>query len=353
MFSSRAKRPVLGVDMSVSAVKLVELAQGGETYRVEAYASEPVPAGAMDETAVVDADAVAKAVRRALKRSGTRSREAAVAVAGESVVTRMIRIPGQLSDDEMLGHAALQAEQFLPFPMEEASLDFDVAGASEVAPGMLDVLLAGARSVHVSQRQRALRAGGIEARVVEPEQLATERACRLLTHQMIGGGVRQLIAVVEFGAVTTTFSALSDRRLVYTRDFAFGGRQLTEEIMERYGLDAGEAERVKHSGDPPDRSIMDLSESFREDMAQQASRSLQFFLASRNSAGQPVQVLVCGGCAKLPGVAETVAARLGIPTQVVDPLGHVSVSAKAEAQGVREGDTGLMTACGLAMRNFD
>ena len=353
MFPSRAKRPILGVDLSTSAVKLVELAQSGESYHVETCAREPIPAGAVDAAAILDIDAVAKAVRRALRRSGTRSRAAAVAISGDSVVSRMIRIPGQLSDDEMLGHAAFQAEQFLPFPMEEASLDFDVLGPSEVAPGMLDVLLVGARSVHVSQRQRALRTGGLEPCAVEPEQHAVQRACRLLTHQMIGGGLKQLIALVEFGAVTTTFSALSDSRIIYSRDFAFGGRQLTEEIVERCGVDAAEAERIQHLENPPERSVTDLMDGFREDMAQHVSRAVQFFLASHGDAGQPVQVLIYGGCAKLPGAAEAVAARLGIQTQVVDPLGNVSVSARAETQGVRGGDTGLMTACGLAMRSFD
>ena len=170
---------------------------------------------------------------------------------------------------------------------------------------------------------------------------------------MIGGGLRQLIAVVELGAVTTTFSALSDRKLVYTRNFAFGGQQLTEEIMERYGMDPAAAERAKRAGDLPDGDAGGLLAGFREDMAQQVSRSLQFFLASRNGAGQPVQVLLGGGCARLPGVAGAVAERLGIATQVVDPLGHLSVAAKAASRAVREGDTALMTACGLALRNFD
>ena len=353
MFPSRAKRPILGVDITVSGVKLVELAQSGESYRVEAYASEPIPADSMDDADIVDVDAVARAVRRALRRSGARSREAAVAIAGEAVVSRMTRIPGRLSDDEMQAHAAFQAEQFLPFPMEEANLDFEVAGPSDIAPGMLDVLLVAARSVHVSQRQRALRAGGLEARVVEPEPHALERACRLLTHQMIGGGLRQMIALVEFGAVTTIFSALSDGKLVYTRNFAFGGRQLTDEVVDRYGLNPAEAERAIQAGDLPADYATDLLAGFREDMARQVSRSLQFFLASQNGAGQPVQVLLGGGCAKLPGVAGAVEERLGIPAQIVDPLGHLSIGGKADAKGVRGGDTALMTACGLALRNFD
>ena len=353
MFSSRAKRPILGVDITVSGVKLVELAQSGESYRVETYASEPIPADSMDDADIVNVEAVAQAVRRALRRSGTRSREAAAAIAGEAVVTRMVRIPGRLSDAEMQAHAAFQADQFLPFPMEEANLDFEVAGPSEVAPGMLDVLVVAARSVHVSQRQRALRAGGLEAQVVEPEPHALERACRLLTHQMIGGGLRQMIALVEFGAATTTFSVMSDRKLVYTRNFAFGGQQLTDEIVERYGLNPVEAERAKQAGDLPEDYATDLLAGFREDMARQVSRALQFFLASQNGAGQPVQVLVGGGCAKLPSVGEAVEERLGIPAQIVDPLGHLGVGGKADAQGVRGGDTAMMTACGLALRNFD
>ena len=353
MFASRTKRPILGVDITVGGVKLVELTQSGAGVRLEACASEPIPAGSMDEADIADIDAVAKAVRRAHRRSGARSREAAVAIAGDAVVTRMTRMPGQLSDDEMQAHAAYQAEQFLPFPMEEANLDYEVTGPSEVAPGMLDVLLVAARSVHVSQRQRALRAGGLEARIVEPAPHALERACRLLTHQMIGGGWRQSIAVVEFGAATMTFSALSDRKLVYTRNFPFGGQQFTDEIVERYGLDPAEAERAMLADDLPEDYASELLAGFREDMAQQVSRSLQFFLASQNSAGQPVQVLLDGGCARLPGVAGAVEAEVGIPTQIADPFGHIGVAAKAGAQAARGSDTALMTACGLALRNFD
>ncbi len=353
MFSRQAKSPILGVDITVSGVKLVELAQLGESYRVQAYATEPIPSGALEAEDIVDVEAVAKAVRRALKRSGSRSREAAVAIAGEAVVTRMSRIPGQLSDDEKRAHAAYQAEQFLPFPMEEANLDFEILGPSDVAPGMLDALLVAARSVHVSQRQRALRAGGLEARVVEPETHALERACRLLAHQMIGGGLGQLIALVECGAVNTTFSALSDRKLVYTRNFAFGGQQLSDDIKERYGLSPAEAEHAKQAGGLPEDYDTELLAGFIEDIAQQASRALQFFLASRNGARQPVQVLLGGGCAKLPGAVEAVSARLDIPAQIVDPLGHVSVSRRAETRGVRHADSGLMTACGLALRSFD
>ncbi len=353
MLWMRTKGPILGVDMTADAVKVVELAQSDESYRVEAYAGEPVPADSIDGPSILDVEAVGKAVRRAVKRAGTRSREAAAAIAGDAVVTRTIRVPGKLSDDEIQGHVAFQVEQFLPFPMEEASLDFEVAGPSEVAAGMSDVLLVATRSVHVTQRQRALRAAGLEARVVEPEPYAVERACRLLTHQMIGGGLRQLIALVDFGAVTTTFSALADGKLIYTRDFAFGGRQLTEEIMDTYGLGVEEAEQAKHAGELPFGYRAEVLDGFLEDMSQQVSRSLQFFLASNSSVGQPVQILVCGGCAKLPGVADAIEARLGIRTQIGDPLGHMNVSARAEAQGVFGGDTGLITACGLALRSCD
>ena len=353
MRTNRTRGSILGVDVTAASVKVVELIQSDESYRVEAYAGEPVPAGSIDDTSILNVEAVGRALRRAVKRSGTRSRAAAVAIAGDAVVTRTVRIPGRLNDDEVQGHVAFQAEQFLPFPIEEASLDYEVKGPSEVAAGMFDVLLVATRSVFVNQRQRVVRAAGLEARVVEPEPHAVERACRLLTHQMIGGGLRQLIALVDFGAVTTTFSALSDGKLIYTRDFAFGGRQLTEEIMETCGLGAEEAEQAKYSGGLPSSYPTEVLDGFLEDMSQQVSRSLQFFLATDSAVGQPVQILACGGCAKLPGVADAVEARLGIPTQIGDPLGHMSVAAKATAQGVYGGDTGLITACGLALRSFD
>jgi type IV pilus assembly protein PilM len=170
---------------------------------------------------------------------------------------------------------------------------------------------------------------------------------------MPDGGLGRVIAVVDFGASSTTFSVLRDLKVIYTRDFSFGGQQLTEEVMRTYGLSMEEAGRAKKEGGLPGNYETEVLSPFIDDMCQQVSRSLQFFLASGAGREQPEQILICGGCANIPGAAEMIQSRVGIEAQRGDPLGQMKVSQKAKAQAVKKDATALLTACGLALRSFD
>ena len=131
MFGSRAKKSLLGLDITTSSVKLIELTESGRSYRVESYSAEPTPPNAINEKAIVDAEAVGEAIRRAVKRSGTKTKEVAIAISGDAAITKVIQMPSNLSDSDLEGQVELQADQYIPFPMEEVSFDFEVAGPSE------------------------------------------------------------------------------------------------------------------------------------------------------------------------------------------------------------------------------
>ncbi len=352
IFASKAK-PLLGLDITTSSVKLIELSKSGSRYRVESYAAEPTPLNSVNEKAIVDVEAVGEAVRRAVKRSGAKSKEVAVAISGDAAITKVIQMQGSLTGADLEGQIELQADQYIPFPMEEVSYDFEVIGKSEKDPEMMDVLLVATRSENVQQRQAAVEAAGLAAKIVDVEAFALENACMLMTHQMPDNGRGHAIAVVDFGASSTTFSVLRDLKVIYTRDFAFGGQQLTEEIMRTYGLSLQEAGRAKKEGGLPSNYQPEVLDAFIDDMTQQVSRSLQFYLASGGGREQPEQILVCGGCANIPGVADLISSRVGIPTHIGDPLGQMKISAKAKAQGVTKDATALLTSCGLALRSFD
>jgi type IV pilus assembly protein PilM len=262
-------------------------------------------------------------------------------------------MPRNLNENDLEAQVEIQADQYIPFPMEEVSFDFQVIGESASDPDMLDVLLVATRTENVDQRRAAVEAAGLKARVVDVEPFALENACGLMTHQMPDGGIDHQIAVVDFGASSTTFSVLQDLRVVYTRDFNFGGEALTEEIMRIYGLSLEDAGRAKKEGGLPSNYQPEVLDPFIDDMTQQVSRSLQFFLASGGGREQPDQILVCGGCANIPGVADLIASKVGIPTEIGDPLGQMKLSSRARSQGVERDATALLTACGLALRSFD
>jgi type IV pilus assembly protein PilM len=352
LFKSTA-RPLIGLDITTSSVKLIELSMSGGQYRVESYAAEATPPNSINEKAIVDATAVGDAIKRAVKRSGARAKEVAVAISGDAAITKVIQMPKTLSEAELEGQVEMQADQYIPFPMEEVSFDFEVIGPSEKDPEMLDVLLVATRTENVEQRISACTAAGLTPRIVDVEAFALENACKLLTHQMPDGGLDRVIAVVDFGASSTTFSVLRDLKVIYTRDFAFGGQQLTEEIMRTYGLSMEEAGRAKKEGGLPSNYQTEVLDPFIDDMCQQVSRSLQFFLASGAGREQPEQILICGGCANIPGAADVVTSRVGIPAEKGDPLGQMKISSKAKSQAVKKDATALLTACGLALRSFD
>lgn len=352
LFKSSA-RPLIGLDITTSSIKLIELSMSGGQYRVESYAAEATPPNSINEKAIVDANAVGDAIKRAVKRSGARTREVAVAISGDAAITKVIQMPKTLGEAELEGQVEMQADQYIPFPMEEVSFDFEVIGPSEKDPDMLDVLLVATRTENVEQRMAACSAAGLTPRIVDVEAFALENACKLLTHQMPDGGLDRVIAVVDFGASSTTFSVLRDLKVIYTRDFAFGGQQLTEEIMRTYGLSMEEAGRAKKEGGLPSNYQTEVLDPFIDDMCQQVSRSLQFFLASGAGREQPEQIIICGGCANIPGAAEVVTSRVGIPAEKGDPLGQMKVTSKAKAQAVKKDATALLTACGLALRSFD
>ncbi len=349
----KKNRPLLGLDITTSSVKLIELSRSGRGYRVEAYAAEPTPPNAVNEKNIVDAQAVGSAIRRAAKRAGTKCRDVAIAISGDAAITKIIQMPSSLNEKDLEGQVEIQADQYIPFPMEEVSFDFEVIGPNEHDPEMNDVLLVATRTDNVDQRQAAVDAAGLAARVVDVEAFALENACHLLAHQMPNGGEGQSVAIVDIGASSTTFSVLDDLKVIYTRDFAFGGVQLTEEIMRTYGLSMEDAGRAKKEGGLPSNYQPEVLDPFIDDMTQQVSRSLQFYLASGGGREQPDMLLVCGGCANIPGIADVISSRVGIPTEIGDPIGQMKISSKAKSQGVKKDSTALLTACGLALRSFD
>jgi type IV pilus assembly protein PilM len=350
---SRKNRQLLGLDITTSSIKLIELASGGGQFRVESYAAEPTPPNSMNDKNIVDPQAVGEAIRRAVKRSGADSTEVAIAISGDAAITKVIQMPRGLSDADMEAQVEMQADQYIPFPMDEVAYDFEVLGNSEKDDASVDVLLVASRSDNVEQRRAAVAAAGLTARIVDVEAFALENACRLRTHQMPDGGIDRTIAVVDFGASSTTFSVLRNLKVVYTRDFAFGGQQLTEEIMRTYGLTMEEAGRAKKEGGLPGNYQAEVLDPFIDDMTQQVSRSLQFYLASGSGREQPDKILVCGGCGNVPGVADVIQSRVGILAEKGDPLGQMKLSSRARAQAVNRDATALLTACGLALRSFD
>src|ERR1700676_5155555 len=176
----RKYRPLLGLDITTSSVKLIELAMAGGQYRVEAYAAEPTPQNAINEKAIVDSEAVGEAIRRAVKRAGAKSGEVAIAISGDAAITKVIQMPRTLRANDLEAQVEMQADQYIPFPMDEVSYDFEVLGPWEKDAEAVDVLLVAPRTHNVAQRRSAVVPAGLSTRIVDVEAFALENACRLM-----------------------------------------------------------------------------------------------------------------------------------------------------------------------------
>lgn len=350
-FLENKAKPVLGLDISSTSVKLLELSRHGDGYRVESYAVRALPPNSVVEKNINDVEAVAEIVANVTQLSKSKVKQAAVAVAGSAVITKVIEMPTGLNDDAMESQITLEADQYIPYPLEEVAIDFEIQGESKDNPEQVDVLLAACRRENVDLRVDVLELAGLEPKVVDVEAYTMERAFSLIAEQLEGHD-DQVVAVVDVGATMTTLSVLQGGKTIYTREQLFGGKQLTEEIQRRYGLSNEEAGLAKKQGGLPDDYDIEVLTPFKEAVIQQVTRSLQFFFSS-SQYNDVDHIILAGGVAATAGLVNLIEEKLGTPTTVANPFANMAVSPKVNAVSLANDAPALMIATGLAMRSFD
>lgn len=343
---------LLGLDISSTSVKLLELSKNGDRYRVEAYAVEPLPPNAVVEKNISDVEGVGEAIKRVISRSKAQSRQAAVAVAGSAVITKTIEMDAALTDEDMENQITVEADQYIPYPLDEVAIDFEVQGLSERNPEQVEVLLAACRRENVEMREAALQLGSLKPVVVDIEAHAMKRAFELIKPQLGSNSQDMVVAIIDIGATMTTLSVLADDRSIYTREQLFGGKQLTEEIQRRYSLSFEEAGLAKKQGGLPDDYEEEVLQPFKEAVLQQVTRSLQFFFSS-SQYDDVDYIVIAGGTASIDGLDDMIENKLGTPTLIANPFVDMSLANKVDSNALANDAPAMMIACGLAMRSFD
>ena len=350
--------PVLGIDISSTAIKLLKLSRigkGENSYRVDNYVMEPLPEKAVEDKVIVNVELVGEAVRRAVKRTKLKKDEfGAVAVSGSAVITKTIQMPSGMNDQDMAMAIQMEAEQYIPYPTDEVSLDFEVIGPNEKNPEEeVDVLLAASKSDIVEDKVAVLEIGGLKAKIVDIELFALENAFTLLAQNDPEIDSEDVIALIDVGATITTISVLQNLKIIFTREQDFGGDQLTEQIQHQYGLSYEEATMAKRNGGLPDDYEIDLLEPFKEAMVQEVHRAIQFYY-SAGTSGNIAHTVIAGGCASIPGIVELISSKIGGHVTMANPFMGMSVDSKQVNKKALMNDApALMIACGLALRSFD
>lgn len=312
---------------------------------------EPLERGWITDGNVEKFDEVAEAVRRVVKKSGTRTRQVAMALPPSAVITKKIVLPGGLSEQELEVQVESEANQYIPFSLDEVSLDFCVIGPSAASSGDVDVLIAASRKDKVQDRQGLAEAAGLKPVILDVESYASRLATSRLIESLPDNGVDAVVALFEIGAFTTSMQVIRNEEVLYDRDQAFGGAQLSQLIVRQYGFSAEEAESKKRNGDLPDDYGSGVLQPFVESMAQEISRAMQFFFTS-TPYNRVDYVMLAGGSSALAGLTAAVTQQTSFPCSVIDPFGGMEIGGGVRENKLRREAPSYLTSCGLAMRRF-
>jgi type IV pilus assembly protein PilM len=349
---NRQAAPLLGLDISSSSVKLVELGRDKLGKLVlERCAIEPLERGWITDGNVEKFEEVAEAMRRVVKKSGTRTRRVAMALPPSAVITKKIILPGGLSDQDLEVQVEAEANQYIPFSLDEVSLDFCVIGPSPTSAGDVEVLIAASRREKVQDRQGLAEAAGLKPMIVDVDSYASRLAAGRLIQALPNQGIDTMVALFEVGAFTTSMQVIRNEEVLYDRDQAFGGAQLTQLIVRQYGFSPEEAETKKRNGDLPEDYGSGVLKPFVESMAQEVARALQFFFTS-TPHNKVDYVMLAGGSAALPGLTDAVTMHTSFPCNLANPFEGMQVGEAVREKKMRREAPSYLTSCGLALRRF-
>jgi type IV pilus assembly protein PilM len=345
--------PLIGADLSSSSIKMVELAEVGRgLYRVERYAIEPLPRDSVVEGNINNLDAVSDALKRCHKRLGTSIKNLALALPNAAVISKRIYVPAGQTEEELEVQVETEANQYIPFSLDEVNLDFQVLGPAPNNAEDVEVLIAASRKEKIEDRVAAAEAAGLKATVMDVDLYAAQAAFELMIGGSADEGKDENIAMVDVGATTMAVNVIRNGQSIYLREQPFGGNELTREIQNKFGLSADEAEVAKRDGGLPPEYETEILQPFVDKMGLEIARALHFFFSS-TPYNQVAQIVLAGGCAAIPGADEAISRRTQVPTVVANPFVNMDVSPKVKVKSLTQDAPSLMVACGLALRRFD
>ena len=351
-FFNKNNPPIVGVDISTSAVKMVELSSNGKgTYRLEGYSITSIPKDAIVDGNVSSLEQVSDAVKLAWKLLGSREKRAALALPASAVITKKVMMPADLREEDMELQVEGQANQYIPFPLEEVNIDFQIIGPAANSLDEVEVLIAAARKERIEDRVAAAEDAGLKVTIMDVDTYATEAAYALVSNQLPNKGKDQTVMIMDIGASMMHINVMHNNESVYVREQAFGGLQLTQEIQRRFGLSVEEAEIAKRKGGLPDSYENEVLQPFMQSLSSEVARALQFFTSS-TQYNRIDHIVLAGGCASIPLIDIMVQDRTLVNTIMANPFQGMTLATKVKQQQIAIDAPALLVACGLAMRGL-
>ena len=352
-FIKPKKKSTLGVDISSTSLKILQLSNHGTSPCVEGFGSTLLPDQSMEGSAIKDIDAVAAAIKQLVSSClFSIDQPVVVAVPDASAISKIIQINEGMTEIDIEELVLIEADKYIPFPINEINIDFNVLGPSSKNAAMQDVLIVASRAENVTNRVEALRIAGLEVNVVDVESYAVERALQLLKNDLPAGGENKVIAIVDIGSTYTHLFVLQNLKIIYARDEDFGGKQLINTIVREYGMTFQGAMEAVEKGLLPDDYNTRILTPFNENIFLQVKRSLQFFFSTSQYSAVD-HIILAGGVAKQPGIAQLLQEHIGVPTTIANPLAAMTFSSSVNREQILQESPSLIVACGLALRHIE
>ncbi|MFT4058345.1 MAG: type IV pilus assembly protein PilM [Legionella sp.] len=343
---------ILGIDITSTTVKILEISSDGERLCVENYGREALPPHMLDGNIIKDIDAVASCIKKLMDRLHTRCKQVALAVPDAGVISKVVQISDGLNDVEMEELVAIEVDKYIPYSIDEINLDFEILGYSEKNPSMLDVLIVASRAENVNNRVEAVIRAGMDVLVVDVESYAVERVALQLAKDLPELGQNKTIAIIDIGATYTHLFVLHGMKLIYSRDEKFGGTQLIEAIAEHYKLTFAQALATQEQVALLIDYESAVLEPFKENILLQIKRTLHFFYSVSQEENID-HILLAGGLAQLPGLVDVIQEQLEIVTSVANPFVHMTHGKMVHWDSLNKDAPSFIVACGLALRSIE
>lgn len=345
-FRSKPKS-IVGIDIGSHAIKVVELAGSAANPRVTAWGSAPLPKGAFNDDTIANAEAIADTIQGLLVQSNVTAKAASVAVSSSHAITKVLSMPKQLSDVEMEEQISVEALHFIPYPIDEVNLDFEIMGESEVNNEENDVLLVACRRSVVDDYIDLIEELELGLQYVDIDTYALERVYRS-QHTMTPNS-NEVVGIFDIGATSSHLMVVDPEKVAYSRHQSFGAAQFIKLIRKEYGVSADEAEEILRSSQPPGDFVSAVQEPFVEILSQEVNRALQFFYSS-SSHSNIDSLVITGGCVALSGLAEDLETSLRTKVRRLDPLANALV--QSDRQRIDKARNSLSIAYGLSLRGL-
>jgi type IV pilus assembly protein PilM len=346
----RRPKAVVGLDIGSSAVKAVELKASAKATRVVSFASEPVPPDSIVDGAIIDAGAVADAIRRVFEVGGIRTREVVASLSGSAVIVKKIVLP-VMTEAELGESIYWEAEQYIPFDIQDVNLDYQImeAGNGAESRGTMDVLLVAAKKEKIADYTGVIAQAGRVPVVVDVDAFALQNAYEV----NYGMDPAAVVVLLNAGASAININIVCGEHSVFTRDISIGGNAYTEAVQKELSLPFTAAEQLKKQFPVEGATFEEARPILRavtENVLLEVQKTFDFFKATAAS-DRIDRILLGGGCSRVEGFREMLAERFGAPVEPFDPFRRIAFDpAKFGVDHAEDAAPTSAIAVGLALR---